>query len=117
MSVSGYDFIFFFQEAFKYVQSCGNAFVPSYVPIVNKNKNKGMWKTTHAFWSVTDGKVSKVLSIRFSHLVGYFFYTYATIFFPFLGGKFLARKMVLPLMISYISLVTRFCVGFLLFYD
>jgi len=29
------------EEAFKFVQSCGNAVIPSYIPLVNKNKNKG----------------------------------------------------------------------------
>jgi hypothetical protein len=81
-------FSFLFQEAFKYVQSCGNAFVPSYVPIVNKNKNKGMWKTTHALWSVTDGKVSKVLSIRFSHLLSVIFTRMQKFSFRFLAENF-----------------------------
>jgi coproporphyrinogen III oxidase len=29
------------QECFKFVQSCGNAVIPSYIPLVHKNKNKG----------------------------------------------------------------------------
>ena len=36
------------QQCFKFVQSCGNSIIPSYIPIVQKNKNKGN------FWSLAN---------------------------------------------------------------